>query len=193
MLCIGIDPGLSGAIAAIDGAGTIELHDIPIVERVKMRKGNKPGIKREYDLAKISSMLRQYKARHPNLVIVIEEVHAMPPFFKRRMLNSANGRVEVEERAQGTVSMFSMGEGFMLWKAMAAALEIPIERFSPQSWKKIMMQGLRHSDKNASRLRAQQLFPKVADQLGRKKDDGRAEALLIAEFGRRVKSGIMYR
>ena len=42
-------------------------------------------------------------------------------------------------------------------------------------------------DKDASRLRAIQLFPVVANRLDRKKDDGRAEALLLAEYGRRLR------
>jgi crossover junction endodeoxyribonuclease RuvC len=46
------------------------------------------------------------------------------------------------------------------------------------------MQGV--ADKDAARMRACQLFPSAANMLERKKDDGRAEALLIAEYGRRT-------
>lgn len=44
------------------------------------------------------------------------------------------------------------------------------------------MQGL--PDKNASRGRAQQLFPRQAELFSRKKDIGRADAALIAYYGK---------
>jgi len=44
-------------------------------------------------------------------------------------------------------------------------------------------------NKNASREVAQALFPSVS--LKRVKDDGRAEALLIAEYGRRIMTAVI--
>ena len=98
----------------------------------------------------------------------IEQVHAMPK--------------------QGVRSMFSMGKGFGIWLGIIGALSIPFEYVTPQAWKKAMLPGVGH-DKEASRLRAIELFPLVADQLTRKKDHGRAEALLIAEYMRRKNGG----
>jgi len=51
---------------------------------------------------------------------------------------------------------------------------------APQIWKKAFSLG---KDKEQTRLRAQQLFPGTA--LRRKKDHGRAEALLLALYGQR--------
>ena len=43
--------------------------------------------------------------------------------------------------------------------------------------------GLRGKPKAASRGMATELFPHIADQFRRVKDDGRAEAALIARYG----------
>lgn len=95
---------------------------------------------------------------------VIEAVHAMP--------------------RQGVVSTFRFGRGLGLWEGLLAGLGIPYEMVTPQRWRKDL--GIPNgADKAASRVRAQQLFPGLADQLARVKDDGRAEALLLAEWRRR--------
>ena len=78
--------------------------------------------------------------------------------------------------------MFSMGQGLGIWKGIFAALGIPCDMVTPQRWKKLLMDGM-GKKKDASRLRASQLFPDVG--FPRKKDHGRAEALLIAEYLRR--------
>lgn len=54
---------------------------------------------------------------------------------------------------------------------------------TPSSWKKAM--GLTGKDKEASRAMAMHLFGDMQDELKRKKDHGRAEALLLAEYGRK--------
>ena len=42
-------------------------------------------------------------------------------------------------------------------------------------------------EKSAARFKAMALFPSLADQLKLVKHDGRAEALLLAEYGRRLR------
>jgi crossover junction endodeoxyribonuclease RuvC len=82
--------------------------------------------------------------------------------------------------------MFTMGRGLGTWEGVLAGLGIPYELVTPQRWKKALMDGM-GKDKDASRLQAIRLFPAIAGQLARKKDDGRADALLIAEYGRRTR------
>ena len=83
--------------------------------------------------------------------------------------------------------MFSMGMGFGLWLGICAALQFPIQRAEPGKWKRDM--GLKSGDdKAASVVLASRLFPSAS--LFRTSrctvgSDGRAEALLIAEWGRR--------
>jgi len=126
-------------------------------ETVKKGKGTKT----EYLPAEMVQMLKGFKNAH----CFIEKVGAMP--------------------GQGVTSMFNFGKGFGLWIGILAALEIPYTLVTPQAWKKAMMQGI--GDKDAARGRAQQLFPSKSKELSRKKDIGRADALLIAEYGRRLK------
>jgi hypothetical protein len=65
-----------------------------------------------------------------------------------------------------------------VWLGMLGALGITHTRIRPHVWKRTL--GLT-SDKERARLRAMQLFP-TAD-LRRKKDHGRAEALLLGYYG----------
>lgn len=85
---------------------------------------------------------------------------------------------------QGVTSMFSFGYGFGVWMGILAALKIPHTLVTPQAWKKEMFAGY---DKDTdSRVIARRLFPvQTEESLSRKKDHGRADALLIAEYGRR--------
>jgi hypothetical protein len=61
---------------------------------------------------------------------------------------------------------------------------IPTFEVDPSTWKKSMHLS---ADKNASRALASQYFPDSADQWSRVRDDGRAEASLIAYYGARKK------
>lgn len=152
---IGIDPGLSGAIAAIRPNGGIEIADTPTMQ---VKKGK--GKRNEYLPAQMAEFLNGYSNCH----VFIEKVHSMP--------------------GQGVSSMFRMGEGYGLWIGILSALKIPFTKVTPQAWKKELMAGLK--DKDAARGRAQELFPHAMVFLKRKKDCDRADALLIAEYGRRT-------
>jgi hypothetical protein len=158
-LIIGIDPGLSGAIAAIKPSGSIELHDCPVL---------KVGKKNTYNPAGMAMLLRQYQESYPLLLVGLEKVHSMP--------------------GQGVSSTFCFGEGFGVWLGILAALNLPHELITPQAWKKSMMNG-QVKDKDASRLVAMRLFPEVGNRLELKKHHGRADALLIAEVLRRKTCG----
>lgn len=75
------------------------------------------------------------------------------------------------------------GKHFGLWRGMFVALRIPYTIVSPVKWKRAM--GVT-SDKATSITKAQQLFPGVnllPTPRCRKKSDGMAEALLIAQYG----------
>ena len=65
-----------------------------------------------------------------------------------------------------------------VWLGILATLGFAYTRVRPGVWKKAL--GLR-SDKEQARLRAMQLYPGA--DLRRKKDHGRAEALLLAWYG----------
>lgn len=80
----------------------------------------------------------------------------------------------------GHVGAFAFGDAYGTAKGVLAGLGVPLTRIRPQVWKKTMRVS---SDKNESRARAQALLPDAATYFSRVKDDGRAEAALIALYG----------
>ncbi len=82
---------------------------------------------------------------------------------------------------QGVSSTFKIGYGFGQIVTTAALSRTPFTIVSPTVWKKSL--GLQR-DKDAARRLAQQWFPDLASSLTKKKDEHRAEALLIAYYGR---------
>lgn len=80
---------------------------------------------------------------------------------------------------QGVTSMFKFGDSFGAVRGVLAALNIPVHFVPPQRWKKHFRLS---SDKEGSRRRALELFPASAGRFARKKDDGRAEAALLARY-----------
>jgi crossover junction endodeoxyribonuclease RuvC len=164
MIYIGIDPGLNGAVGVLSEISPYwrsEVYDTPtmVVSGIKE--------KRVYNAAAMAALLKPF-AEHvgDDVLVILEAVHSMPK--------------------QGVSSSFSFGEGLGMWKGIIAAFGLPLEMPSPQRWKKEIMadQG---KDKDASRFKAIALFPALATQLARVKDDGRAEALLLAEYGKRLR------
>ena len=88
---------------------------------------------------------------------------------------------------QGVSSTFKFGINFGQWIGRLEALGIPFSFVTPQKWKKAMFDSMSKGDvKDMSRNRALRLFPEMAASLKRKKDHGRAEALLLAEYARRI-------
>lgn len=82
---------------------------------------------------------------------------------------------------QGVVSTFKLGYGFGQIVSTCSLSRSPFTLVTPNNWKRAMNLP---KDKDAARRMAQQWFPDLAGQLKRKKDEHRAEALLIAAFGR---------
>lgn len=98
----------------------------------------------------------------PNL-IVIELVSAMP--------------------GQGVTSMFTFGRALGFAHAVAVAGNCRIEFVTSATWKGKL--GLLNSGKGASREKARTLYPRASHAFERAKDDGRAEATLLAHYGRK--------
>jgi len=77
----------------------------------------------------------------------------------------------------GKAQCRSMGMTLGILTAVLAARRIPTQRVAPGTWKRAM--GLT-ADKDEARVRAIRQWPDMADSFRRKKDDGRAEAALLA-------------
>jgi len=161
-LIISIDPGRTGAIAALVDGTAGPVIDMPLLT---------VGENQEVDARGIALFIRAAKDLNPGAAVsgVIERVRAMPP--KR----GADGR---EERRAGPQSSFNFGDHYGKAKAAFELLGIPCLRAEPVSWKRRF--GLIGQDKDAARLLAIQRFPAAAHLLQRKKDNERADALLIA-------------
>ena len=87
---------------------------------------------------------------------------------------------QVNSFGMGRTSAYNFGQGVGVLKGVFQAMQIPFTLVTPQKWKKSY--GL-SKEKDHSRLLVTRMYPSLADQFVRKKDDGRAEALLIAKYG----------
>jgi len=72
---------------------------------------------------------------------------------------------------------FQFGRGVGMLEGVLSALQIPLGYVSPQTWQKALNT---REGKDGNRQRAAELFPAYAHLFSRKKDDGRADASLIA-------------
>jgi hypothetical protein len=159
---IGVDPGCSGAVAVVSSLGRLEfVEDIESVEKGVAS----PELTRTLMLmARGVALSAETNAHHvpPSLAgVVVERVGSMP--------------------GQGVSSTFKFGTSYGIALGCAAMLAARIVNPTPTTWKRAM--GL-SSDKNASRAMAIRLWPDRGDWFKRVKDADRAEAALMAEWGR---------
>ena len=150
---IGIDPGLSGAVACL-AEDFFEVSDMPTFDLVRNRKK-----KRDLDLATLVLTLSAMKGEEP-VHAFVEQVHSMPK--------------------QGVSSSFAFGKCYGAILGVLAALGIPQTPVHSRVWKKAV--GV-PAAKDGARARASQLMPTQAYNWTRVKDDGRAEAALLALYG----------
>lgn len=160
MISIGIDPGVTGAIVAIDS----ESLEVLLCRDTPMITG---GEKREYDISTMAGILRSASLGRPTAVI-LEQVHTIP--------------------GQGVASMFSLGRGFGIWQGILGALELPYRTVWARAWTKAVLNGIPGTGKGRSMLFASRTFPRlelVPDGCRRPRD-GRADAACLAYYGARV-------
>lgn len=151
---IGVDPGASGAVAILEDTGQlVQVFDMPAVE---IQVGGKA--KRRVAPEMLASELRLYNVH--GTVAVVEQVSARP--------------------GQGVSSMFAFGQAYGLVLGVLAGLWIPTKTVTPSAWKRALKLN---TGKDAARAKAAQLWPQMAGEFKRVKDDGRAEAALIANWG----------
>ena len=118
---------------------------------------------------------------HTPLVDGIIDSSAVMTFFKDRDVSFIVIEKAQAMPRQGVVSMFNYGYSAGQVRAVAQLLcEHHHRLVTPQAWKKYF--GLIKSDKNASREKAAQIFPRAASQFQRVRDHGRAEAALLGAF-----------
>lgn len=162
-MIIGIDPGQTGGLAFYNHGKIVAVVDMPVMARTH-------GKGQQVDPYALGTLIIENGGGYGVMEAVLEQVGARPA-------KKSTG----DNSGQGSVSLFNFGESFGVVKGVLGALQIPVRMITPQRWKKAA--GLIGKDKDASRSLAIQLHPEVADQLTRKKDIGRADAVCIAHFG----------
>ena len=153
MKVIGIDTGLSGAIAIIENKRVLGIFDMPVMAEGKKNK-------RQLNSAQLVNIIRENTNNNEEITVVVEQVNAMP--------------------GQGVTSMFNFGQTFGAIKGVCAALELPIYFVRPTKWKKHF--ELINSSKDSSRTKVIEMYPSLSSQLSKKKDVNKSDAILIARY-----------
>ena len=155
MLIIGIDPGISGSICFFqDGA----IKDVVEMPTMIEGKKNKKQVNGSQIFNEISEKIKNMNKK--NIKVVIEHVTAMP--------------------GQGVTSMFNFGQSFGILKGICSAMQLSVYFVRPAKWKKYF--ELINTQKDASRTKAIEMYPKISSILAKKKDSNKADAILIASF-----------
>lgn len=161
MRVIGIDPGISGAVAVIEIMGGVDgiapkcigVTDIPAIGT---------AAKARVDAIELRNWIEVY---HPDFA-GIERAGSFPK--------------------QGIASTFKYARAVGTIEAVVACCGIPMTLVEPSKWKRAFHLN---SDKEASRQLAIGLFPHAHDQLNLKRHHQRAEAMLIALFTANNRTG----
>lgn len=158
---IGIDPGLSGALALYNPAtDDLDVRDMPTFVLPKGPRGKRTELD-IYGIAQIIDAWSGVKVR-----AAVEFVSASPQM--------------------GVTSAFSFGGSYWAARMALAAHFMPHDVVTPQVWKRDLKVP---ASKDGARARASALLPRHAYLWTRAKDDGRAEAALIALWAARSNAG----
>jgi crossover junction endodeoxyribonuclease RuvC len=165
LITLGVDPGLSGALALVNWRERwAAITDIPTFE---VTRGDGKRKSRELDLAGLADLLDEWP--RPDLAVV-EGVWAMA--------------------GDNVTSLAALMESAGVLVGMVASRRIPLHRPIPTVWKRAfrLPMGKTIADrvrKDASRRKASQLMPWASLHWRRVQDHGRAEAALLAFYGQR--------
>ena len=153
MSTLGIDCGVTGAVALVDVRGRLTaVADMPTVDG-------------EVSPVLLCELLRDWWSEYGAVELaVVERLHAMPP-------------------PVGSKANFSKGLSYGIVLGTLAAGGVPVDKPTPAAWKRTMGVG---KDKDAVRAVVLDAWPGSAETFKRKKDADRAEAALLAEYGRRL-------
>jgi len=153
MIIIGVDPGAHGAMALYSPGSRPSIIDMPATMDGR-------------SMCDTLAELLAYAPAHSHIEAVVEKVTSRP-------------------RQAGA---FNFGYYTGLVHGALASQSIPVATITPQEWKRAFGLEFRpHEEsgaenKSRSRALATQLFPDLRAAFRRVKDDGRAEALLIAIY-----------
>jgi crossover junction endodeoxyribonuclease RuvC len=154
VIAIGIDVGVVGAIALVNGEGELlAVYDMPVLNDgpAKRRSVNAP-------------LLADIVAKSHAATAFVEFVGARP--------------------GEGPTGAFAFGRSRGVIEGVTAALGLPVTFLTPPVWKRaIGITPGKDGAKDAARSEAIRRWPDKAGLFARARDDGRAEAALIAVAG----------
>jgi Holliday junction resolvasome RuvABC endonuclease subunit len=154
MILLGIDPGLAGGLAAV---GFVSDRRAQLLEAIDIPTTGEKA-KRRVDVGLVLGFIQRHAPAHA----FIERAQAF--------------------KDQGSSSGFIYGRAVGALEACIDGMQVPLTVIEPTAWKKA--HALIKTGKEDSRQRALRLFPEGGTFLARKMDHGRAEAALIAWYGR---------
>lgn len=160
MIYIGIDNGVTGALAALSDHPGPPLGMIPM-PIAKARKGNE---------------------------IDVRAVHLWLTEITGGNLSNATYIIEEPGGSKSAQAAASMAGSFHAMRALFDVKFLRFERITPQSWQKVMLPGCKTGETKPRALaKARQLWPHetfLAAPRSRVPHDGMIDAALIAEYGR---------
>jgi hypothetical protein len=149
------------------GALACLVQDGEVVFPYDMPIGEVNG-KRHLSITSVLDTLTSWRESYGACACALEAVLAMP--------------------GEGVTSSFRFGEGYGALQACVIAAGHKIYRVRPSEWKRALRVP---KGKGAALLMAQETWPDQASLFSRKKDDGRAEAALLALWILRQSTGGM--
>ena len=157
---IGIDVGAAGALALVTRSGAlIEVADMPVLH-------DGPANRASVNAPLLADILARWQAR----AAFVEYVGARP--------------------GEGAVGAFAFGRARGVIEGSCGALGIAVAFITPPCWKRaIGIPPGKDGAKDAARAEAIRRWPDHAALFARVKDDGRAEAALIAIAGLKREGG----
>ena len=158
---IGIDPGIAGAVAAVDSSGRLlGAYHIPTLQT--------KGKRREINVGALRSILADFVGGKQAFAS-LERVSARP--------------------GQGVVSMFRFGKACGLLEGLLLGLRVDYVTPVPRSWQKVMLRDVEgQTSKIRSVLAATRKWENLDLKL--KKDHNKADAALLAEYARLTHGGV---
>lgn len=172
LMFVGIDPGMSGAIAFLPPRKFDPfMVDIPtLTHEVKTTKKGKQvkGKRSTYDYSAIAALLDPLIDNSHKVIIALER-----------------GQPRWQDTPK---TAFSIAMGYGMWQLYFTAFGLSWDEYMPAVWKrKMKLPG--GDNKDASRTLAKRLFPKAGKFLTCVGDHDRAEALILAAFSQRERAG----
>lgn len=189
-MIIGIDPGYSGAIAVLFNSGDVSVCDMPVDNIYQTKSVKKKVIEDGAEV--IKKKHKQYVSHKLSLSLIEQYLRdcmttANEQSIRDTGLPFSGGHVFIEKSQpmpkQGVVSVGNYMYAYGQLIALLFSLRLSYTEVIPVVWKRVMFFGMAKADGKINDLiRARQLFPQIEIP---KTKDGRADALLIAEYGRR--------